>query len=93
MGIPSRAPAVERIFDGNRPGKLFRAADNPKQRALRLNLRVVVGRDFWGLRSGSGRCEQWTQKTPLPFEGKRGLLVEVVGVEPNNRILFIRYLR
>jgi hypothetical protein len=37
MGIPWRVPAVECIFDGNRPGKLFRSGDNPKRRAVRLS--------------------------------------------------------
>jgi hypothetical protein len=35
----------------------------------------------------SAVLESRTQKTPPPFEGKRGLLVEVVGVEPALKIV------
>jgi hypothetical protein len=43
MGIPWRVRAVECIFDRNRPGKLFRAGDNPKRRAVRLSNSGVGG--------------------------------------------------
>jgi hypothetical protein len=43
MGIHPRLPAVECNFGRNGLWKLFRAGDNPKRRAVRLNISGVGG--------------------------------------------------